>query len=113
MQAFRDRSAEIEKLKGRVVAVSTDDAETLKSWRAELKAPQTFVADPGDQLVKLFDVKMAVLNVAQRHTFVIGPGRKILSHDEGSDAINVDGAIRACPLHGHAAAKPENPKDGG
>lgn len=117
MKAFRDRSADIEKMKGKVVAISADDTDTLKSWRDELKAPQTFVSDYDLNIIRLYDVKMTLVGVAQRHTFVIGPGRKVLSHVSGSDAINPDGAIAACPLHGHDAPKTEpatlQVKDGG
>jgi len=98
MQAYRDRHDEIQKLKGKVLAVSMDDAATLAKWRAELKAPQTFVADPEGKLVKLFDAKMPVLGMAQRHTFVIGPGRKVLEHTEGSDSIDPSKAVSACSL---------------
>ena len=63
MEAYRDRYAEIQKLHGRVIAVSTDDAETLRSWRTELKAPQTFVADPDQKLVKLFDTKLPIIGI--------------------------------------------------
>src|SRR4051812_40479982 len=99
MQAYRDGYAEIQKLKGQVIAISMDDAPTLIKWRAELKAPQTFVADPDGTLVKLFDVKMMVLSMAQRHTFVIGPGRKVLEHTEGGDSIDPTKAVSACSLH--------------
>ena len=99
MQAYRDRFAEIQKLKGNIIAVSMDDGPTLMKWRAELKAPQTFVADPDGKLVKLFDAKMPVLGMAQRHTFVIGPGRKVLEHTEGSDSIDPTKAVAACSLH--------------
>jgi peroxiredoxin len=111
MKAFRDRNAEIEKLHGRVIAVSSDDSDTLKSWRSELKAPQAFVSDSDLKLIKLYDVKMMLLGIAKRHTFTIGKDRKILAHEEGSDAVEVKGAIEACPLHGHDAAPPA--KDGG
>jgi peroxiredoxin Q/BCP len=104
MQAYRDRYAEIQKQKGHVLAVSTDDAATLAKWRAELKAPQTFIADPDGKLVKLFDAKMPVLGMAQRHTFVIGTGRKILEHTEGSDSIDPSKAVAACSLHKPEAA---------
>lgn len=103
MQSYRDRHEEILKLKGRVIAVSTDDVATLTKWRAELKAPQTFVADPDAKLVQLFDVKMAVIGLASRHTFVIGPGRKVLEHTEGSDSIDTSKAVAACAL------KPQTP----
>ena len=96
MQAYRDRSAEIRKLNGKVIAVSMDDAATLLKWRNQLKAPQTFVADPGGGLVKLYDVKLPVLGMAQRHTFVIGAGRIVLEHTEGGDAIDPSKAVTAC-----------------
>ncbi len=99
MQAYRDRYAEIQKMKGNVIAVSMDDVATLVKWRAELKAPQTFVADPDGTLVKLFDAKMPALGMAQRHTFVIGAGRKVLEHTEGSDSIDPTKAVTACSLH--------------
>src|SRR4051812_29211989 len=99
MQAYRDRYTEIQKLNGKVIAVSMDDAATLIKWRNELKAPQTFVADADGTLVKLFDVKMPVLGMASRHTFVIGPGRKVLEHTEGGDSIDPTKAVSACSLH--------------
>ncbi len=105
MENYRDRHAEIQKLKGHVIAVSMDDAATLGKWRAELKAPQSFVADPDGTLVKHFDVKMPVLSMAKRHTFVIGPGRKVLEHTEGGDSIDPSKAVAACSLR-----KPEAPK---
>lgn len=99
MQSYRDRHGEIQKLKGRVLAVSMDDVATLLKWRDELKAPQTFVADPEGKLVQLFDVKMAVVGMASRHTFVIGAGRKIVEHTEGPDSIDTSKAVAACSLH--------------
>jgi peroxiredoxin len=104
MQAYRDRYAEIQKQNGRVLAISTDDVDTLKKWRAELKAPQTFIADPEGKIVRLFDTKMAIVNVASRKTFVVGPGRKVLEVQEGGDAIDAAPAVRACGLHDHAPA---------
>lgn len=116
MQSYRDRHDEIQKLKGQVLAVSTDDVDTLKKWRAELKAPQTFIADPEKKLTELFDVKMAVVGMASRHTFVIGPGRKVLEHTEGSDSIDTSKAVAACSLNSQKtgsatpAAAPPPPK---
>jgi thioredoxin-dependent peroxiredoxin len=104
MQSYRDRYEEIQKLKGKVIAVSMDDVPTLKKWRAELKAPQTFVADPDGALTKLFDAKMPVVGMAKRHTFVIGPGRKVVEHTEGSESIDPSKAVAACSLHKPEAA---------
>lgn len=103
MQAYRDRYAEIQKLNGRVLAVSTDDVETLKKWRAELKAPQTFISDADQKLVRLFDTKLPVVGIASRRTFVVGKGRKVLEVTEGGDAIDPSKSVRACSLRDHPA----------
>jgi peroxiredoxin len=110
MQAYRDRYAEIQKLNGRVIAVSADDAETLKKWRDELKAPQTFIADPDKKLIALYDTKMPIVPIAQRRTFVIGTGRKVLELQEGNEAIDPEKSVRACGLRKPpAAATPATP----
>ncbi|XXF77039.1 peroxiredoxin [Myxococcaceae bacterium GXIMD 01537] len=104
MQGYRDRFADIEKLKGQVLAVSMDDAETMARFKADLKAPFAFIPDPDGQLVKLFDVKAPVVSFSKRYTFVIGEDRKVLKVESGGDAVNPEGAIAACPLRKAAAA---------
>ncbi len=86
------------KHQGTVVAISTDDAETSKRFKASLKAPYSFVADWEQTLVKAYDVKMFLLGVSKRVTFVIGPGRKVLSVQEGNEAIDPSGAVSVCSL---------------
>lgn len=98
MEAYRDRYAEIRQQRGTVIAVSTDDADTMKRWRDELKAPYNFVADPERKLLTAFDTKMPVLPLASRRTFVIGKGRTVLEVQEGGDAIDPSRAVRACGL---------------
>ena len=75
-----------------------DDAKTLARFKAELKAPFHFVADPKGEVVKQFDVKMPVISLAQRYSFVVGPDRKILEVSTGKDAIDPSAAIESCPL---------------
>ncbi|MDC0710214.1 peroxiredoxin [Stigmatella sp. ncwal1] len=106
LTAYRDRYADIEKLKGQVLAVSMDDAETLKKFKESLKAPFAFIPDPDGVVVKQFDVKTPVMSYAQRYTFVVGEGRKILRVESGKDAIDPSAAIAACPLR-KQDAKPE------
>ena len=81
-----------------MLAVSMDDRETLQRFKSELKAPFPFIPDPQGKLVGLFDVKMPVMSMAQRYSFVIGEGRKILKVQTGSDAVNPGDAIAACPI---------------
>lgn len=89
--------------------------DTSRRFREELKAPYHFVADEKATLVKLFDVKAALFNIARRVTFVVGPGRKVLWVEEGADAINTSGAVAACSLKPPGALKVVAPErsDGG
>jgi thioredoxin-dependent peroxiredoxin len=105
LKAYRDRYADIEKLKGQVLAVSMDDAETLKKFKDSLQAPFAFIADPDGTLVKQFDVKAPVISLSQRYTFVVGEGRKVLRVDSGKDAVDPAAAIAACPLRKQDAKK--------
>ncbi|NPC71321.1 peroxiredoxin [Corallococcus sp. AB004] len=106
LTAYRDRYKDIEQAQGQVLAFSTDDAETLTRFKTELKAPFLFIPDPDGKVVGAYDVKMPVLTVSKRYTFVVGEDRKVLNVSEGKDAIDVSGAIAACPLRKGGAAKP-------
>jgi peroxiredoxin Q/BCP len=85
-----------------------DDAATLKKFKESLKAPFAFVPDPDGKVVNAFDVKTPVVSFAQRYSFVIGEGRKILKVESGKDAIDPEGTIVACPLR-----KPDKKPDAG
>jgi peroxiredoxin len=90
-----------------------DDSETLARFKAELKAPFLFIPDPEGDIVGKFDVKTPVVSFAKRYTFVIGEDRKILKVESGSDAINPEGAIVACPIRRPATKAPASASDGG
>lgn len=94
--AYRDRYAEIQKVGATVIAVSADDQKKQKEFRDSIKAQYSFVADPDAALIKAFDVKAPIITISRRVTFVIGADRKVLSITEGSDAVDVNGAVGAC-----------------
>lgn len=96
-----------------MIAISTDDVETSKRFRESLKAPYHFVADEKATVVKLFDVKVFIFTLARRVTFVVGPGLKVLSVQEGSDAVDPSGAVAACSLKPPDALKFVTGDDGG
>jgi len=75
-----------------------DKEATQAAFRREIGAPFAFVADSDAVLTRLYGVKMPLLPVAQRTTFVIGKERKILHVDSGGDAIDPEGAIEACSV---------------
>ena len=88
-----------------MIAISTDEAEASRKFRDSLKAPFHFVADEKAAVVKAFDVKVFILTMAKRVTFVVGVGRKILSVTEGGDAVDPSGAVTACSLKPPEALK--------
>ena len=98
LKGYRDRHEELTQAHGQVLAVSMDDAETMRRFKESLGAPFTFVPDPEGTLVRLFDVKMPLLSMPRRYTFVIGEGRKVLKVEAGSDAADPLGAIGACAV---------------
>jgi peroxiredoxin len=81
-----------------VIAISMDDAETMKKFKAELKAPYAFIPDPEGKIVALYDVKMPVMSMANRYSFVVGEDRKVVKVQSGKDALDPAEAIAACPL---------------
>jgi thioredoxin-dependent peroxiredoxin len=93
LKAYRDRFAEIEAHKATVIAISTDTQSNNAKFKDSLRAPYHFVGDI--KLVELFGVKYPLLPFSKRVTFVVGPGLKILFKDEGSDAVNPEGAVAA------------------
>lgn len=101
-----------------MIAISTDDVETQKKFRDSLKAPYHFIADSTAFLVNLFDVKVFLFTMSKRITFVVGPGLKVLSIQEGSDAIDPGSSVKACSLKPPESLKfvtgaGEKEKDGG
>lgn len=81
-----------------MLAVSVDDAATARKFRDSLKAPYSFVSDESGALIRRYDVKVPLLTLAKRVTFVIGAGRKVLAVQEGADALDPSGAVTACSL---------------
>ena len=79
-----------------IVAISTDNVQTLKRYKEELHAPYTFLADPEGLLAEMFGVKTPLLTFAKRVTFVIGRDLTIQRIDEGGDALDPVGALKGC-----------------
>lgn len=81
-----------------MIAISGDDEKTARAFKESLKAPFPFVSDSTGALMRRFDVKYPLVTVAKRVTFVIGPGRKVMAVQSGSDAIDPSVAVTACSL---------------
>jgi thioredoxin-dependent peroxiredoxin len=79
MEAYRDQYATVfNGGKGvTVLAISTDDVETLHEWAAEKDFPVTFLSDKGAEVGRLYDVKAPAININRRVVFVVGPDGKV------------------------------------
>lgn len=98
MKAFGERNGELAKKGALVLAVSVDDRETLRKFKADLKAPQAFISDPELKLARLLGASADGAQRATRVTYTFGAGRKVLAVQTGAEAIDPSGAIAACGL---------------
>lgn len=83
-----------------MLAISSDDAKTLRDFRAKYAPGLPFVADTEGTLIRLFDVKTPLINFANRTTFIIGAGRKIAAIQSGGDAVDATKALGAAQMCG-------------
>jgi thioredoxin-dependent peroxiredoxin len=88
----------VEKKGARVVGISTDDVETQKKFKDELKVPYPLLSDKGGKVAELYGGKMAVFGLANRATFVVDADGTIKEIATGTAAIDPAGAITSCPI---------------
>lgn len=79
--------------------MSGDTAEKAAAFRSALDVEAlAFVSDRSGALMRAYGVKIPLLALARRVTFVIGKGRRILRVDTGGGALDAGGAVEACSL---------------
>lgn len=82
---FRDRMGDLQSDNVEVVGVSHDSVESHKKFADQYKLDFTLLADPDDQIIKTYDVKMPAMNMSKRVSFLIGLDGKII---HVTDAMN-------------------------
>jgi peroxiredoxin len=98
MEAYRDQYAKIRDKGGQVLAISADDAATLKRFKESLNAPFIFLSDPEGKVAAQYGGVND--GRAKRATFVVNSDGTIGHTEEGMAAINPDNAVEACPRKG-------------
>jgi peroxiredoxin Q/BCP len=94
MEAYRDQYARVNELGAQVVAISTDDAATLKRFKESLGAPFVFLSDPEGKVAAQYGgVKDGH---AKRATYSIAKDGTIRHVEEGKAALVPDTEIAAC-----------------
>jgi thioredoxin-dependent peroxiredoxin len=82
---FRDRLGELQTNNVAVVGVSHDSVESHKKFADKYHLNFTLIADPDDKIIQAYDVKMPMMDMAKRVSFLIGLDGKIV---HVTDAMN-------------------------
>ncbi len=82
---FRDRMGDLQTSNVEVIGISHDSVASHKKFADEYKLNFTLIADPEDKIINLYDVKMPMLGMAKRVSFLISLDGKIV---HVTDAMN-------------------------
>lgn len=75
---FRDRMGDFQTNNVAVVGVSHDSAGSHKKFIAQYNLNFPLIADPDDKIIDAYDVKMPVMKMSRRVSFLIGLDGKIV-----------------------------------
>jgi thioredoxin-dependent peroxiredoxin len=75
---FRDRMGELQTNNVAVVGVSHDSVDSHKKFAEKYNLNFTLIADPAGKIIQLYDVKMPLMPMAKRVSFLIGLDGKIV-----------------------------------
>lgn len=75
--AFRDSIKKIRDLGAEVYGISGDSVESQAQFHKKHHLTFDLLADPDGKIITLYDVKMPVVKMAKRWTFIIDPELKI------------------------------------
>jgi peroxiredoxin len=89
----------VEKKGARVFGISTDDADTLKRFKAETQAQFELLSDKEGKVAKEYVGLMPVVGLANRANIVIGADGLVKEVVTGGDAVDPSSAIASCPSH--------------
>lgn len=79
-----------------VLAISTDFTPTLDHWKKELHAAYPILSDHMRKVSEEYGILIKELGIANRVTFVVDMDGKIVSIQEGKEALDPTGAETAC-----------------
>ncbi|MDD1620480.1 MAG: peroxiredoxin [Methylococcaceae bacterium] len=83
--AFRDAIQAIRSQNAEVYGISTDEVQDLLNFHQKHKLSFTLLSDPDASVTEAYGVKMPVLKMAKRWTFIIDPALMIRQIDDDVD----------------------------
>ncbi len=84
---FRDAIKKIQVLGAEVYGISSDSVEAQAKFHKEHKLLFTLLADPDLEVIKKFDVKMPVVSMSKRWTFILDPKLVVRAIDNNVDPV--------------------------
>jgi peroxiredoxin Q/BCP len=95
--AFRDSIKVIRDQGALVYGISADDVTSQKKFHDEHKMTFDLISDADGKIIKMYDVKMPVVTMSKRQTFILDSALVVRKHfedvDPAMDARNVAAAI--------------------
>lgn len=85
--AFRDSIQAIHNQNAEVYGISTDEVKSLRDFHQKHKLLFSLLSDPDAKVTDAYGVKMPVLTMAKRWTFIIDPTLVIRHIDDDVDPI--------------------------
>jgi len=83
--AFRDSIRLIKDQNAEVYGISTDDVPALAKFHEKYKLNFRLLSDPDAQVTEAYGVKMPVVNLAKRWTFIVDPNLTIRNINDAVD----------------------------
>ncbi|MGD0960018.1 MAG: peroxiredoxin [Methylomonas sp.] len=83
--AFRDAIQAIRQQNAEVYGVSTDEVKDLQDFHQKHKLNFTLLSDPNAEVTEAYGVKMPVLQMAKRWTFIVDPALIVRQIDDDVD----------------------------
>ncbi|QFY44539.1 peroxiredoxin [Candidatus Methylospira mobilis] len=83
--AFRDAIEAIRRQNAEVYGISTDEVKDLLSFHQKHKLAFTLLSDPDAKVTEAYGVKMPVLKMAKRWTFIVDPSLIVRQIDNDVD----------------------------
>jgi thioredoxin-dependent peroxiredoxin len=84
-----------------VLAISVDDAKTVRDFARDLGASYPLLSDEGKEVSKAYGVLDPGGRVDRRVTFVVDRDGVIRKIDQGMDAVDPSGVVKFCSVLKH------------
>lgn len=88
-----------------MIGISVDSRAKNKAFAESLGAKFPILSDEDKSVSRQYDVLIPLIHLANRYTFVIDKQGIIRQVIKGGDAIDPNGAFRACSLLEHQKAE--------